>query len=115
MAAPVGASELNADAVRGLVSGRTWALENILDSNQTGALEWKKNGTVCLRLGDERGKCDDSGTWKISGAHVCYEVSWWLKSYGMSSICLGVADLGKGRYQARLADGSRVWEFTLAR
>jgi hypothetical protein len=122
-ATPAGASseagaspELGADAVLKLVSGRTWLTEKILDSRNTGVMAWKKDGTVCLHIGgDASGKCHDTGTWKMSGTRVCYQMTWWGKSQGILSECLGVADLGNGRYQARIPSGSRVWEFTLAR
>ena len=78
-------------------------------------MKWNKDGTVCVHIGEASGKCHDTGTWEISGARVCYKMTWWLKSYDMTSECLGVVDLGNGRYQARIPSGSRVWEFTLAK
>lgn len=110
---PSGAADLGADAVGRLVSGTTWSAR-VLDT-QAASWDWKTDGTVCLRLGGADGRCDDSGTWKLDGDRVCYQLTWWLKSYGMTSACLSVAELGHGRYEAKAANGNRFMQFTLAR
>lgn len=111
---PAGAADLGSDAVRKLVSGMMWSTEKMLNSNQLRSFDWKKDGTLCLRLGGTSGKCDDSGTWKIVGQRVCYELTWWMKSNDMMSACLGVADLGNGRYEAKLVSGTPFMQFTVA-
>jgi hypothetical protein len=113
-ALPADAAELGSDAVRKLVSGTVWSTERMLNSNQLRSLDWKKDGTLCLRLGGTSGKCDDSGTWRIVGQRVCYELTWWMKSYDMASACLGVSDLGNGRYEAKLVNGTSFMQFTVA-
>ncbi len=69
-ASPASAADLSADAVKNLVGGKMWMTERIADSRQPTYIEWKKDGTACLRLWKPSGKCDDSGTWKIDGALV---------------------------------------------
>ena len=113
VALPAGASELGSDAVRNLVGGTTWSTESLLNSTQLRSFDWKKDGTLCVRFGGTSGKCDDSGTWKVVGERVCYELTWWLKSYDMTSSCLGVSDLGNGRYEAKLANGTPFMQFTV--
>lgn len=112
---PAGAADLDAAAVRNLVSGKMWITEKLLNSSQLKSFDWKKDGTLCVRLGGTNGKCDDSGSWKLDGARVCYELSWWLKTQDMASACLDVADLGNGRYAANMSSGTRFMEFTVAR
>jgi hypothetical protein len=114
LARPSGAADLGADAVKSLLGGKMWKTEKMGQSNQLGSFEWKKDGMVCLRLGDNTsGKCDDSGTWRIDGARLCWEFTWWLKTYDMASACLGVAELGKGRYEAKMASGFKFMDFTV--
>lgn len=113
MAGQSGAADLGADAVSGLVGGTTWSAQ-VLDT-QAASWDWKKDGTVCLRLGNTSGQCDDSGTWKLDGGRVCYRLTWWLKSYDMTSACLNVAELGNGRYEAKAVNGSRFMRFTIVR
>ena len=113
IAEPSAAAELGADAVRNLVGGKMWIAEKMLTSTQIGAFEWKKDGSVCLRLGTTSGRCDDSGHWKIDGTRVCWEFTWWMKTYDLASACLGIAELGKGRYEAKMANGTTFMEFTV--
>lgn len=113
MSAPSSAADLDAQSIRRLVSGTTWSAR-VLDT-QAASWDWKSDGTVCLRLGGTSDKCDDSGTWKLDGERVCYQMTWWLKSYGLTSACLSVAELGNGRYEAKTVNGSRFMQFTIVR
>jgi hypothetical protein len=110
---PAAAADLAPDAVRKLVSGMMWTTEKMLNSTQLRSFDWKRDGTLCLRLGSTSGKCDDNGTWKIDGQRVCYQLTWWMKSYDLASACLNVADLGNGRYEAKIPSGSTFMEFTV--
>jgi len=114
VALPAGAADLAPDAVRKLVSGMMWTTEKMLNSTQLRSFDWKKDGTLCLRLGGTSGRCDDNGTWKIDGQRVCYQLTWWMKSQDMASACLSVADLGNDRYVAKIPSGSTFMEFTVA-
>ena len=113
IAGPSAAAELGADAVRNLVGGKMWIAEKMLSTNQLRSFEWKDDGSVCLRLGSTSGRCDDSGHWKIDGARVCWDFTWWMKTYDLASTCLGIAELGKGRYEAKMANGTTFMEFTV--
>jgi hypothetical protein len=115
VALPAGAADLGSDQVRNLANGAMWSTKNMLNSNQLRSFDWKKDGTLCLRLGGTDGKCDDQGTWKVEGQRMCYELTWWMKSQGMTSACFGVSDLGNGSYEATLPSGTRFMQFTVAR
>ncbi|MEP6607900.1 MAG: hypothetical protein ABJA83_04405 [Burkholderiaceae bacterium] len=112
-ALPVLAANLDANALQKLTSGKTWSATKIGTSTQPASFEWKVDGTVCLRLGQSGGKCDDQGTWKIVGQGVCYQMTWWLKSYDLMSSCLAVEDLGKGDYEAKLPTGGPFFKFKI--
>lgn len=112
-AIPAGAKDLDADSMRKLASGKTWSAANLLNSTQSASFDWKADGTVCLRLDSTSSKCDDSGTWKIVDQRICYEMTWWLKSYDLKSACLSVVDLGKSRYEAKLPSGTSFFKFTV--
>ncbi len=114
-ALPAGAKDLDADSVRKLASGKTWSTAKMAQSTQPVSFEWKADGTVCLRLGETSGKCADSGTWKVVDQRICYEMTWWLKSYDLMSACLSVADLGHGSYEAKIPSGTSVFQFTVAK
>jgi len=117
IALPVGAADLDANAVRALASGKTWSTNGFLESYSRGqavVFEWRADGAACVRLAGSTGKCDDSGTWKIVDQRICYELTWWLKQYDMSSECFGITDLGKGTYEAKLRNGSSIMKFTVA-
>jgi hypothetical protein len=110
---PSGAADLGSDAVQRLAAGKMWITKQIADSRALASFEWKRDGTVCLRLTETSGKCDDSGTWRIDDARVCWEFTWWAKSQGMTSACLSVAELGKGLYEAKVASGTQFLVFTV--
>jgi hypothetical protein len=111
-ATAAGSKDLAGDSLRKLATGNTWSTAGMLNSAQPASFEWMNDGTVCLRMGSTSGKCDDRGTWKIVDQRICYELTWWLKSYGLTSECLTVEDLGKGTYEAKLPSGSPMFKFT---
>ena len=113
-ALPAVAADLPADAVGALVKGKTWTTTKVLNYVRTDTWEWRANGIVCLRLDRREGKCDDSGSWTIKGANVCYQLEWWQRSQDLSSACFSVSDLGNGQYEAKLPSGSSVLRFSVS-
>jgi hypothetical protein len=113
LAGPSVAADLGSDAVKALVGGKMWIAEQVADARSHTSFEWKADGTVCLRLSDTAGKCDDSGTWRMDGAQVCWKFTWWLKSVDMTTACVSVAELDKGRYQAKVASGNQFMVFSV--
>jgi hypothetical protein len=112
-ASPSRAADLASDDLKGLVGGKMWVTEQVADARTLASFEWKKDGTVCLRLSDTSGKCHDNGTWRIDDARLCWEFTWWAKTSGMISACVSVAELGTGRYEAKTASGTRFLLFTV--
>jgi hypothetical protein len=113
-ALPAVAADLAAAAVGALVKGRTWTTAKVMNYARTDTWEWRADGTLCLRLDRTDGKCDDSGTWTIDDARVCYKLDWWQKSQGLSSTCFSVSDVGNGQYEAKLPSGSTVLLFSVS-
>jgi len=109
-----GAAELAGDALKALTAGKTWTASKTLDGNQASFWKWKADGTVCLWLGSQEGKCTDDGTWKIADKRICYQFTWWLKSSGLMSACFSVVDLGNGNYEAKHPSGSRFLAFRVS-
>ena len=61
---------------------------------------WNDDNSVCFRIIDvEEGKCTDTGTWKTSGNVLCFELSFWGKSYEENKGCYTIETLGDGEYQ----------------
>lgn len=69
---------------------------------------------MCLWLGSQDGKCTDDGTWKIVDERICYRFTWWLKSFGLTSSCISVVDLGSGNYEAKHPGGNRFLVFRVS-
>ena len=57
----------------------------------------------------------DTGTWKLEGERMCYELTWWGAESGFKSSCYRITDLGKARYGALQDNGLIFFEFTVAK
>ena len=106
------AETLDANAARKLVSDRTWRQKPPSGPGYN-YWTWKADGSVCLRLEDKRGKCADSGSWKLDGGRLCYELTWWAKSYGMTAACFRISSAGEGRFEALQDNGLPLFSFWL--
>jgi hypothetical protein len=111
-AMPVAAETLAADAARKVTQDRTWRQKQP-SGPAFNYWTWKADGTVCLRLEDKRGKCADTGSWKLEGGRLCYELTWWAKSYGMNAGCFRIARAGEGRLEALQDNGLSLFSFWL--
>lgn len=109
------AAELASDALKALTGGKTWTASQTLDGYQASFWKWKAEGTVCLWLGSQDGKCTDDGTWKIVDKSICYRFTWWLKSSGLMSACFSswISETVTTRRNIRAAPGS--WHFACRR
>jgi hypothetical protein len=108
-----GAAELAEDGLKVLTTGKTWTASSLVGPQAT-VWKWNADGTVCLWLESQDGKCADEGTWKIVDKRICYKFTWWLKSVGMMSECFSIVDLGNGNYEVKLPNGTRFLAFRVS-
>ena len=108
----VAAETLDADAARKLTADRTWRQKPFSGPGYN-YWSWKSDGSVCLRLEEKRGKCADSGSWKLQDGRLCYELTWWAKSYGMNAGCFRISSAGQGRFEALQDNGMPLFSFWL--
>lgn len=106
------AETLDANAARKLTTDRTWR-QKAPSGPSYNYWTWKADGSVCLRLEEKRGKCADSGSWKLEGGRLCYELAWWAKSYGMNAGCFRISSAGQGRFEALQDNGLPLFSFWL--
>jgi hypothetical protein len=90
--APAVAQELNADQLRHLVSGKTWAIAfygDLNDKVRTAFWDFAADGKVCARLGNNPpgSRCADTGTWKLQGDALCWELGFLGKTDGFQAVC----------------------------
>ena len=108
------AATLDAEAVKLLVTDRTWQQPQAHGSGQL-YWSWKSDGTVCLRTEDKVSKCADTGRWTLGGNRMCYELTWWGASSGRKSACFRIDDQGNGRYEAIQDNGLSLFQFSVLR
>ena len=104
MLTAVQAQALGGADIMKLADRGTWQAEETEYGNWT----WKEDHTVCFRISNQKGKCADTGSWKIDGNVICYELSWYGKSVGINKNCFTVRELGNGRYETRYHGGAMV-------
>jgi hypothetical protein len=106
------AETLDGPSIRKLALQGTWAAHD----KWSGYWSWSADNSVCLRLFDQYDDCSDTGTWKIDGNVICYELQWWGETSGVRSQCVSVASLGGLHYETRYHGGvmeSRFFKFTV--
>lgn len=110
---PAAAQTLDTDGAKKLVVGQTWA-ESKPEGYGKNYWSWKKDGTLCIRLWEPNGKCDDTGKWSLDAGRVCYELGWWGNAYSSDkSGCFRISQAGKGGYRTIRDDGFAMSEFTV--
>ena len=101
------AQALDEKAIQDLALQGTWAAEK----KDWGYWSWSEDNTVCLRVISADGDCADTGTWTVDGNVMCYELTWWGKSYDVRKNCFTVHALGDGRYETLYHGGAMVSTF----
>ena len=106
------AQELDGGAVKDLALQGIWAAEE----DGFGYWSWNEDGSVCLRLYDPTGDCEDTGSWAIDRDFICYELEWWGEVYGQRDTCISVVAHEGKPYEVLIQDGpliSTMFHFTL--
>jgi hypothetical protein len=87
-------SDLTAEQLTTLVSGKTWAISfggelTITDPARTAYWDFKADGSVCGRLHGSKAKtkCADTGKWKLQGDLLCWDFTWMGESHDYKSLC----------------------------
>jgi hypothetical protein len=108
------AEPLDAEAAKRLVSNRLWQQQQAHGPGKV-YWSWKSDGSVCLRTEAPRGKCADTGRWKLEGERMCYELTWWGASVGRKAACFRIVAQGKGRFEALQDTGFSLFEFSVVK
>jgi len=103
---------LDAKATKNLMLDHVWQMK--LGSGHA-YWSWKSDGSVCFRVEAGEGKCADTGSWKLDGNRLCYDLTWWGASGGFKSSCFRVSNKGKGWYEAVEDNGVTLFEFSAAK
>jgi hypothetical protein len=104
---------LDAKALHTLASGHTWRAKFYFSSLTFWS--WNPDGSFCLDVNSESGKCDDTGTWKLDGDRLCYKTTWWGQTTGLGAGCIRVVGLDKGGYDAIQDNGMPQYNFSLVK
>jgi len=111
---PAMAENLDAKSARNLISGHMWAIKSSISSSPH-HWTWNADGTVCTRIYEKTGPCVDTGTWRLEGARMCFQLTWWGSDSGFQFGCYRITDLGKARYGALQDNGLTFFEFTVVK
>src|SRR3989304_2859859 len=74
---------MDAKKVKTVASGNTWETKKVGGSGGYAYWNWKADGSVCMRLEEKAGKCDDTGKWKLDGDRLCFELEWFGAQLGL--------------------------------
>ena len=105
---------LNADGVKKVLVGKIWAEKGKGPFSES-FWEWKKDGSLCLRLFEKTGSCDYVGHWKLEADRVCYILERRAGQSGTKSKCIRIAEpkAGEFEYEALDDNNALVFEFTV--
>lgn len=111
------ASDLTAEQVKQLTSGRTWAVafqkENLANPHLTAYWTFEADGKLCARLfGSKAGtKCADEGKWRFEGDQVCWKLQWMGESgqYNYKSACGRPRKIGDKTYEFIDVSKDLIW------
>ena len=109
---PLAAETLNADNLKKILVDRIWAEKGMAGPAEN-YWEWKADGSVCVRMFEKTGSCDDVGRWKLEADRVCYKLGWWGSDSGETSKCVRISEPTTGRYETLDDYNVPVFEFTV--
>ena len=103
----------NAEQMKGLVIGRTWALSfqgNLSNPSTVTYWDFKADGSVCARFSGSKAKdkCADDGTWQLKGEVLCWNLQRIGETYAYKSVCVRARKVDEQRYEAIAQDGYKM-------
>jgi hypothetical protein len=109
-------SELPSEQLKPLVSGRTWAIAfygDLSDKMRTAYWDFQRDGRVCARLANNPpgSKCADTGSWRLDGDTLCWELSWFGKSDGFDKACGRARPSGDNYQFVNVKNGGSLMAF----
>lgn len=104
---------VDAQTAKAITSGHTWQTRHPVESGYW-YWTWKSEGSACMRLFSHTGKCTDTGTWKLHGARLCYELTFWRPTGAQESGCFRIADVGNGQYQGVQDNGLDYFPYPIS-
>lgn len=110
--AQAGAEE-DADQLKTLVAGKTWAMAfqgDLSDSATLTYWDFKADGSICARFAGSKpkDKCADDGTWQVKGNVLCWELQRIGETYGYKSACVRARKVDNKRYEAVAVEGFKM-------
>ena len=106
-------SEVEADQLKALVAGRTWAMSfqgNLSNAATVSFWDFKADGSTCARFvgSKPKDKCADDGTWQVKGNVLCWELQRIGETYAYKSACVRVRKVDDKRYEAIAIEGFKM-------
>jgi hypothetical protein len=106
-------SELDADQLKTLVTGRTSAMSfqgNLSNPATVSYWDFKADGSICARFvgSKPKDKCADDGTWQVKGNVLCWELQRIGETHAFKSTCVRVRKVDNKRYEANAVEGFKM-------
>jgi hypothetical protein len=106
-------SEEDADQLKTLVVGRTWAMSFQGDLSKSPTVtywDFKADGSICARFVGSKpsDKCADDGTWQLKGNVLCWELQRLGETNSYKSACVRARRVDNKRYDAVPVKGLKV-------
>ena len=108
-----GNPEEDADQLKTLVAGRTWAMSFQGDLSKSATVtywDFKADGTICARFVGSKPQdtCADDGTWQLKGNVLCWELQRLGVTNNYKSACVRVRKMDGKRYDAFAVKGFKM-------
>ena len=106
-------SEEDADQLKALVVGRTWAMSFQGDLSKSATVtywDFKADGSICARFVGSKPKdnCADDGTWQLKGNVLCWELQRLGETNSYKSACVRARKVDNKRYDAIAVEGFKM-------
>ena len=106
-------SEQDADQLKTLVVGKTWAMSFQGDLSKSATVtywDFKADGSICARFVGSKPEdtCADDGTWQLKGNVLCWELQRLGVTNSYKSACVRVRKVDDKRYDAFAVKGFKM-------